>query len=54
MGICAVGATVRDVYDGHIAISVAVPAIRFYNSESDLADALLTCCKSIQKDLSNI
>jgi DNA-binding IclR family transcriptional regulator len=54
LGICAVGSTVIDPFDGHMAISVAVPATRFYNNESELADALLACCENIQIDLSDV
>jgi len=37
-----------------MAISVAAPATRFYDNESELTDALLACCENIQKDLSDV
>ena len=40
-GICAVGAVLRGFSDEMIAVSVPVPAQRFYRRESELAQALL-------------
>jgi DNA-binding IclR family transcriptional regulator len=39
-GICAVGAALQGVSDQLIAVSVPVPAQRFYGREADLAQAL--------------
>ena len=52
LGICAVGAVVTDPLGGQMAISVAVPATRFYGNEPELAKALLACCRDIEGDLS--
>lgn len=41
-GICAVGAVLKGVNEQVIAVSVPVPAQRFYGRESELAEALLT------------
>jgi len=41
-GICAVGAVLRGVSEQMVAVSVPVPAQRFYRRESELAEALLT------------
>jgi DNA-binding IclR family transcriptional regulator len=40
-GICAVGAVLKGVSDEMIAVSVPVPAQRFYRRESELAQALM-------------
>jgi DNA-binding IclR family transcriptional regulator len=40
-GICAVGAVLRGVSEQMVAVSVPVPAQRFYRRESELAQALL-------------
>jgi DNA-binding IclR family transcriptional regulator len=40
-GICAVGAVLKGVSDEMVAVSVPVPAQRFYRRESELAQALL-------------
>src|SRR5262249_43451075 len=40
-GICAVGAVLKGVGDELVAVSVPVPAQRFYRRESELAAALL-------------
>jgi len=50
-GICAIGAVVTDPFDGHLAISVAVPSTRFYGNESQLAEALLRCCETVEAGL---
>lgn len=40
-GICAVGAVLNGITDQMVAVSVPVPAQRFYRRESELAEALL-------------
>ena len=40
-GICAVGAVLKGVSDEVVAVSVPVPAQRFYRREAKLAQALL-------------
>ena len=40
-GICAVGAVLKGVTEHMVAVSVPVPAQRFYGRESELAQALL-------------
>jgi DNA-binding IclR family transcriptional regulator len=40
-GVCAVGAVLKGVSDEMIAVSVPVPAQRFYRRESELAQALM-------------
>lgn len=44
LGICALGAIIRDPYGPVAAISVPVPAQRFAGNEHDLAKALLQAC----------
>ena len=41
-GICAVGAVLKGVTEQMVAVSVPVPAQRFYRRESELAQALLS------------
>lgn len=48
VGICAVGAAVRDPMGRLAAITIPVPSIRFYGSERRLASALLKTCGLIQ------
>ncbi len=49
VGICAVGATIRDVMGNLAAITIAVPSIRFYDNEQKLASALLQTCERIRQ-----
>lgn len=44
LGICAVGAVVKDPYGPVAAISVPVPAQRFTGNEESLATSLLAAC----------
>lgn len=53
LGICAIGAIITDPFDGQLAISVAVPATRFYGNERILGQALLDCCNAVETDLSD-
>ncbi|MDE0540406.1 MAG: IclR family transcriptional regulator [Rhodospirillales bacterium] len=50
-GICAVSAAVRDSLGGVGAISVPVPATRFYDNEDTLTAALLEFCRRIETAL---
>ena len=40
-GLCAVGAALQGVTEGLVAVSIPVPAQRFYGREAELAQALL-------------
>jgi len=51
LGICAVGASVTDPLGEQMAISVAVPATRFYGNEPELVQALSTARENIESDL---
>ena len=46
-GICAVGAVLKGVTEQMVAVSVPVPAQRFYGRESELAQALLTWVQKV-------
>jgi DNA-binding IclR family transcriptional regulator len=46
-GICAVGAVLSGVTDELVAVSVPVPAQRFYGRESELAQALRTWVQKV-------
>ena len=46
-GICAVGAVLKGVTDQRVAVSVPVPAQRFYHRESELAQALLAWVEKV-------
>ncbi|MEH7176313.1 IclR family transcriptional regulator [Neobacillus vireti] len=48
-GICAVGAVVVDRMGNLSAISIPLPATRFYGNEEKLAAALLDTCKNINR-----
>ncbi len=50
-GICAVSAAVRDSLGGVGAISVPVPATRFYDNEDTLTAELLEFCRRIETAL---
>jgi DNA-binding IclR family transcriptional regulator len=50
-GICAVGAAFRDPYGRILAVSVPVPAVRFYGQETELADAVRNCRARIEAAL---
>ncbi|NIB40879.1 IclR family transcriptional regulator [Pseudomaricurvus alkylphenolicus] len=50
-GICAVGAAVDDPYGRNIALSIPVPAVRFYKNEERLAKKLLQYCTIIEAAL---
>lgn len=46
-GICAVGAVVKGVTEQMVAVSVPVPAQRFYGRESELAQALVAWVEKV-------
>ena len=48
-GICAVGKTLRDPMGNLVAITIPVPAIRFYGNEQKLSSALFHICEEIQR-----
>ena len=50
-GICAVGVALQGVADGMVAVSVPVPAQRFYRRESELAEALLAWVQQTRRSL---
>jgi len=49
LGICAVGKTVRDLGGNPVAITIPVPATRFYSNEQKLSSALFYICEEIQR-----
>jgi DNA-binding IclR family transcriptional regulator len=49
LGICAVGATVRDARGNIAAITIPVPTARFYGNESYLITALQETCNKINQ-----
>jgi DNA-binding IclR family transcriptional regulator len=51
LGICAVGALVRDPYRAVAAISVPVPAQRFAGNEVELARAVVDVCDECSRQL---
>jgi DNA-binding IclR family transcriptional regulator len=54
LGICAVGAVVRDPYRALAAISVPVPAQRFAGNEAELAGALVEVCGECSRQLGDL
>lgn len=50
-GVCAVGAVLPGVGEQLVAVSVPVPAQRFYGRESELADALLAWVEKTRRSL---
>jgi DNA-binding IclR family transcriptional regulator len=49
VGICAIGATVRDSLGNIAAISIPLPATRFAGNEKRLVSELLKTCENINK-----
>jgi DNA-binding IclR family transcriptional regulator len=47
-GICAVGMAIHTRSDGWAAVSVPMPASRFYGREARLARAVSACCRKIE------
>jgi DNA-binding IclR family transcriptional regulator len=50
-GICAVGTTIRGLTGVAVAVSVPLPAQRFYGRETLLRDALLTWAQRVEREL---
>ena len=50
-GVCAVGAVLPGVSEQLVAVSVPVPAQRFYRRESELAEALLAWVENTRRSL---
>lgn len=50
-GICAMGVALSDPYGRHIAVSIPVPAVRFYKNEKLIAQKLLKYKSIIEKAL---
>jgi DNA-binding IclR family transcriptional regulator len=50
-GICAIGACIDPSDANPMAVSVPMPAQRFYGREDELAAALLAACSEIRKEL---
>ena len=51
LGICAIGATIRDSFGVEMAITVPLPAQRFGGREEEISTALLQTCAAIERDL---
>ncbi len=51
LGICAVGATIRDSFGVEMAITVPLPAQRFAGREEEIAEALRETCATIEREL---
>ena len=51
LGICAVGATIRDSFGVEMAITVPLPAQRFAGREEEIATALRQTCATIEREL---
>jgi DNA-binding IclR family transcriptional regulator len=54
LGVCAVGAAINDPFGRNLAISIPVPAVRFYGNEAHLVSVLSGYCRSIEKALGQI
>ena len=53
IGICAVGTVVRDPHQQLAAITVPLPAQRFYGNEERLVAALLKTARQIERSLAS-
>jgi DNA-binding IclR family transcriptional regulator len=51
IGICAVGATIRDGFGAEMAVTVPLPAQRFVGREQEIAEALRETCAVIEREL---
>lgn len=51
IGICAVGAVIRDSFGMEMAITVPLPAQRFVGREEEISTALLQTCAAIEREL---
>jgi len=52
LGICAAGVAMRDLLGNSIAISVPVPAQRFYDRQAQIAERLLATKQALDRHLS--
>jgi DNA-binding IclR family transcriptional regulator len=52
IGICAVGAVIRDAASSFAAVTIPLPSARFAGNEQKLAKTLLSTCEQIQTRLS--
>jgi DNA-binding IclR family transcriptional regulator len=52
LGICAAGIAIRDLAGNWVAISVPVPAQRFYDRQAEIADRLLAAKRALAEHLS--
>jgi DNA-binding IclR family transcriptional regulator len=52
-GICAVGSVVPAPDGGYAAVSIPLPAQRFYGNEKGLAEALGAACRAMQLALAS-
>lgn len=52
LGICAAGVALRDLLGSFVAISVPVPAQRFYDQQGFIADRLLAAKRALEDHLS--
>jgi DNA-binding IclR family transcriptional regulator len=51
LGICAAGVVMRDPLGNDLAISVPVPAQRFYTQEKRIAERLLATRRALDEQL---
>ncbi len=51
VGICAIGATIRDTMGNIAAVTIPLPSARFYGQEEQLAATLLRTCEQIEQRL---
>jgi DNA-binding IclR family transcriptional regulator len=51
LGICAAGVALRDVLGNYVAISVPVPAQRFYDRQSFIGERLLATKRALEEHL---
>jgi DNA-binding IclR family transcriptional regulator len=49
LGICAAGVALRDLMGNYVAISVPVPAARFYDHQALIAERLLATKRALQR-----
>jgi DNA-binding IclR family transcriptional regulator len=54
VGICAVGATIRDAAGSLAAVTIPLPSARFYDHEHELAAILLHTCERIKQRLGSV
>jgi DNA-binding IclR family transcriptional regulator len=54
LGICAIGASIRDFAGHHLAISVPVPSVRFYDNRGAITDRLLSARHELQQRITKM